>query len=419
MSTPIPHRLGLVLSGGGARGAFEAGVIHYLRTMLPVATFRRRDVSVLCGSSVGAINACFMAATAHDPAYQGARIREIWSNLSQRDIYRRDVLSLAKFLFNSAYRVSKNVLSRQLDAPESIRTADHFKSLLNTAPLVPFLKRIIPWKQIRLNIASGAFEALSVTATNVHTGRLELFIEKHKDLPYTGHYVFHEQEIEHEHAMASGAIPMVFPSVKIGGAYYVDGGLRLNTPLSPAIQLGADQILVVGPHHEDETAPEPAADKKRLAPPSLGSVAGKIMSTIFVDKLGYDIEQLTRINRLIEWGEGAYGADFVAHINGYLKANGIRGDIANRGLKKLKVVKILPSVDPEQIFSHCIARSDFLKKGLTSFERTLLKILDVDLESGGDFLSFILFYPEYLKELFALGFEDAKRRHDDLLEFFS
>lgn len=411
-------KFGLVLSGGGARGAYEAGIIHYLRTMLPQATFRENDFGIICGSSVGAINACFMAATAHDLAYQGAQSYRIWKELGQHDLYKRDVLSLAKFLTNSIYHVTKNVFTRPLSAPERIRQADHFKSLLNTGPLGPFLKRIIPWQQISVNVKNRVLGALSVTGTNIHTGRLELFVEKHRDIPYTGHYVFHDTKIEYVHAMASAAIPLVFPSVKISGNHYVDGGLRLNTPLSPAIQLGAEKILVVGPHHEDETVEAPQS-KAALTPPSLGLVLGRIMSTIFVDKLSYDIEQLTRINRLIEWGEGAFGADYVDKINRYLHDEGIRGDIANRGLKKLKVMKILPSVDPRDIFARCIEKSDFISKGLTSFERTLLKILDVDLDTGKDFLSFILFYPDYLKELLELGFQDARRSHDALVEFFS
>lgn len=411
-------KFGLVLSGGGARGAYEAGIIHYLRTMLPPGTFRHNDFDVICGSSVGAINACFMAATAHDLAYQGAQSYRIWKDLSQRDIYKRDVMSLAKLLMNSIYRVSKNVFTRQLDEPERIRHADHFKSLLNTAPLGPFLSRVIPWQQISVNVKNRVIGALSVTGTNVHTGRLELFVEKRADVPYTGHYVFHDTKIEHVHAMASAAIPLIFPAVKIGGRHYADGGLRLNTPLSPAIQLGAEKILVVGPHHDDETA-DSSESKSAFAPPSLGLMLGRIMSTIFVDKLSYDIEQLTRINRLIDWGEGCFGADYTDQINRYLRENGIRGDIANRGLKKLKVMKILPSVDPRDIFAQCIEKSDFLAKGLTSFERTLLKILDVDFDTGKDFLSFILFYPDYLKELLDLGFQDARRSHDALIEFFS
>lgn len=416
------QKLGLVLSGGGARGAYEAGVIHYLRTMLPREIWRQRDFSTICGSSVGAINACFMAATAHDIEYQGKQSYALWKSISQADIYKRDVFSIAKFLTNSFYRISKNVLARRLDNPESIRQADHFRGLLNTAPFIPFLKRIIPWQQISLNIKNRVFEALSVTATNIRSGKLELFIEKHPETPYTGHYVYHDTKIEYAHAMASAAIPLIFPTVKIKRNHYADGGLRLNTPLSPAIQLGAEQILVIGPHNQEESSEIKDDEPKFIetdTPPSLGMLLGKILSSIFLDRLDYDIEQLDRINNIIDWGKGTYGDDFLERINDFVHQKRITGDIANRGLKKLKVLRIYPSQDLRDIFSRAIGKSDFLQTGLSSFEKTLLKVLDVDLESGKDFLSFILFYPDYIKALMDLGFEDARSRHDDLLAFLA
>ena len=414
-------RLGLVLSGGGARGAYEAGVIHYMRTMLPQELWKYRDFSILCGSSVGAINACFMAATAHNLAYQGANIYEFWKTLKQEDIYRRDILSLAKFASTSFYAVAKNILLRKIDKPEKNYKKDHFKGLLNTAPFAPFLQKIIPWKQISVNIKNRALMAASVTTTNIVTGKMELFVEKHPDLPYTGHYIFHDTKLEFQHAMASAAIPLIFPTVKVGRCHYLDGGLRLNTPLSPAIQLGAEKILVIGPHHQEEGFDHvKSCDVSNGEnPPSLGMILGKILSSIFIDKLDYDIEQMNRINRLIDWGRGCYGEDFVERINHYLQDNQIKGDIANRGLKKLSVMEVFPSEDIRDIFFQAVSRSGNFNAGLTSFEKILLKVLDVDLETGKDFLSFIMFDPEYIKCLIDLGFEDARKRHDQLVEFFA
>lgn len=419
MNTQTKPRLGLVLSGGGARGAYEAGVIHYLRTMLPKEIARHPSFDIICGSSVGAINASFMAATAHDPFYQGTRIYEIWNTLRQENIYKRDMMSFAKFATHSLYAVSKSIFTRRLDNPSSIAYGDHFRGLLNTDPFEPYLKNIVPWKQISINVKNGMLSALTLTVTNINTGKLELFIEKRPELPYTGHYFWHDTKIEAEHAMASAAIPLIFPTVKIKRNFYADGGLRQNTPMSPAIQLGAEKILVIGPHHQEVTSEVKIADHLigPDTPPSLGTMLGKILSSIFIDKLDYDIEQLNRINRLVDWGIGCYGPDFIERINAYLHEQHIRGDIANRGLKKLSAMNIFPSQDVREIFARAIEKSDFLKKGLSSFERTLLKILDVDLDSGKDFLSFILFYPDYIKALLELGFEDAKARHGDLVEF--
>lgn len=419
-----PKKLGLVLSGGGARGAYEAGVIHYIRTMLPKEIGEKRKFNILCGSSVGAINTCFIAATAHDLRYQGRYSYELWRQLKQSDVYQRDVLSFLKFVTRSAVGLSKNLLSKNYGS-EGQLAHHNFRGLLNTAPLVPFLKKNVSWQQISINIKNEFTDAISITATNIATGKLELFIEKRPDLPYTGRYLYHDTKIEVYHAMASAAIPLIFPAVKVRRNYYMDGGVRMNTPMSPAIQLGAEKILVIGIHHQKESPeyaePETLSDQYTItAPePSMGDMIGKILTSLFVDKLDYDIEQLGRINRLIGWAEDCYGPDFVATINNYLMEKRLNGDIASRGLKKLDVLRISPSRDLREIFRESIEKVQFFKKNLTRLEKTLLKILDVDIHTGKDFLSFIMFYPEYLHRLLELGFEDARTHHDTLAEFLA
>lgn len=416
--------LALVLAGGGARGAYEAGVIHYIRTQLPPEISRKRRFDILCGSSVGAINTCFLAATSHDLTYQANKIYEVWCNIRQEDVYKRDVLSLANFVSRSVIGISKNFFSRTSTHPDSHQHRKHFKGLLNTAPFIPFLKKIIPWNQISLNIKNGLLSAVSVTATNAATGKLELFIEKHPDVRYTGHYIHHDTKLEYSHAMASGAIPIIFPTIRINRNHYMDGSLRLNTPMSPAIQLGAEKILVIGLHHQGERSESSEKDGTKPfieadVPPSLGLLLGRILSSIFLDRLDYDIQQLNRINRVVEWAEGCYGADFVPRINSYLKERGITGDVANRGLKKLKALRINPSRDLRDVFAETVDSTRIFSKSLSSLEKLLLKVLDVDLYSGRDFLSFILFHPEYIKRLLELGFEDARRYHDELVTFMS
>lgn len=420
MSNP-KKTLALVLSGGGARGAYEAGVIHYLRTMLPLEISRKRRFDVICGSSVGAINACFLAASAHDLAHQGNRLYEIWKHLRQENVYRRDMVSFARLIAYSFFGITRNLFRRVPAEDAAPIKKKHFRGLLNTAPLLSFLRQIIPWGQISVNIRNELVKAVSVTATNIHTGRLELFVEKHPSLPYTGHYVFHETKLESYHALASAALPFFFETVRIHKNYYMDGGIRLNTPMSPAIQLGAEKILVIGLHHREERAEESEVSSNGFIlppePPSLGLILGKVLSALFLDRLDYDLEQMTRINRVIEWGEGRYGTDFIEKINAHLKDHHIVGDIANRGLKKLTAFHIYPSRDIREIFAECIEGQQFFAKGLTSFERALLKLLDVDVRSSKDFLSFIMFYPDFLQRLLELGFEDARANHDKLVEF--
>lgn len=297
----------------------------------------------------------------------------------------------------------------------------HFNGLLDTSPFPHFLNQMIPWQQIRLNIDNACTKALTITATNVHTGKMELFVEKHKSINYTGRHPAHFVDIEVRHAVASAAIPILFPSIRIGRHYYCDGGLRLNTPISPAIQLGADKILVIGLHHISERAKPDEAEEGLIydIPPTMGEMMGQILKTIFVDRLDYDVIQLNRINQIIDTAEAVYGTDFLYRMNNYLTSGHEQKDIAQRGLKRINVFSIFPSVDVRQIFSDSLIKSNEMKKYLTTFERMLLKILDVDLKNGLDFLTFVMFSAPFIKKLLELGYEDAKKNHDALIEFFS
>jgi len=258
-------------------------------------------------------------------------------------------------------------------------------------------------------------KAVSIVATNVFTGRMELFIEKRSDVEYTGEYIHHFTKIQAIHAMASAAIPVVFPSVPINGIAYTDGGLRLNTPMSPAIQLGADAVFVIGLHHRAQPGEKIPSHGTKGDPPSLGQVVGRVMNSIFLDRIQYDIEQLERINRIIDWGEMLHGKKFLEDMNQMLRKRKIRGDIANRGLKRLRVLRIRPSADVGELFLHYFQK--YRHKHFTTFEKFLVRMMDIDPTGGVDFLSYIVFMPEYLRALLDLGFEDARRHHTELKEF--
>lgn len=421
MAEASKKKLALVLSGGGARGAYEAGIIHYIRTRLPPSISRRINFDILCGSSVGAINICFLGATAHNLEYQGQKAFELWNDLKQENIYRRGVGPLTKFVGRTLSGVIRNFLRiRSQDGNDIAPKKVFFRGLLDTAPLPYFLRKAIPWKQIALNIQNGPLKAMSITTTNVHTGKMELFIDKRPEIHYSGRHAAHFETLDVIHAMASAAIPIFFPAICIRGNYYCDGGLRLNTPLSPAIQLGADRILVVGLHHKSERAEykmEEAFDVCNI-PPTMGEMIGQVLKTIFVDRLDYDLVQLNRINQIIGWAEEVYGPEFLDRVNAHLATKPDRTDVAARGLKRLEISAIFPSVDIRKVFAECVETGSLMRKGLTYFERILLGTLDVDFNRGLDFLTFLLFMPPYLKKLLELGFEDAKAHHDKLAAFF-
>lgn len=402
-----PDRLALVLSGGGARGAYEAGVIHYIRTMLP-KKIRGRAFDIHCGASVGAINTSFIAATAHAPDRQGTEIHRLWEQVREENIYRRDKRALWEFITRTGSGMVLNLF-------RSGRKSLHFTGFLDTSPFLPFIQNVIPWEMISKNIHSGLIKAVSICATNVFTGRMELFVEKDPGTEYTGDYLTHFTPVQPVHAMASAAIPIIFPTVLVDGIAYTDGGLRLNTPMSPAIQLGADSILVIGLHHRSKPGEKIPSHGEKGKPAPLGQVLGRVMNSIFLDRIQYDIEQLERINRVIDWGETVYGRDFLGKMNGMLERKKIRGDIASRGLKRLNVLRIRPSEDIGELFSHCYRKGR--DRHFTSFEKFLVRFLDIDPVAGIDFLSYIVFMPEYLKKLLELGFEDARHHHQQLKEF--
>lgn len=408
--------LGLVLSAGGARAAYEAGVIHYIRSGLP-KNIARKAFDVLCGSSAGAINTVGVAALAHDPVYQGEHIRKLWLNLTQDHIYRRGFSSTAGFVMNSITGILRNLTS--FDSYNlGKKGGPHLNAFFDTEPLREHLNRIIPFDQIQKNIDNKLVQAVSVTTTNTRSGRCELFIQKREDLEYTGEYIHHLGDLHVEHIMASAAIPVVFPSVKIGKTYYTDGGLRLFTPMSPAIQLGADRIIIIGLRHRATPEEVEKYDSKEMThPPSVAELMGKIMNGIFLDRIQFDLEQAQRINKVIDWSEQVFGDDYIPKINRYLKKQGIIGDIASRGLRKLRYVEILPSEFVSEIFQRWFNKAR--KSGtfeFSSMEKLLTRLLDVNTDGAIEMLSYLTFSKEYLSELLDLGYEDAKRQRNRLIE---
>lgn len=408
-------RLALVLSAGGARGAYEAGVIYYIRTGLP-KKYGHRTFPIKTGTSVGAINTVAMAAMAQDPKLQGEKIKELWLSIRQEDIYRRDFGAATHFLGSTLGGIFRNLITlNPLNLAK--RTGPHFSSFLDTSPLRAFLKKHIPFENITKNVMSGLVDAVAINATNLATGQNELFFQKKAEVEYLGHYRTVEGPISLEHAMASSAIPIIFPSIKIGDFYYSDGGLRLFTPMSPAIQLGADHLLIIGLRHQptaDELKKE--VKTKKFQEPTIADQMGRLLNGLFLDRIQYDLEQLKRINTIVDISEKVYGRDYVEKVNQRMRKEGLRGDIASRGVKKIRAVEIHPSETISKIFERWYQR---LKKGkfqFSAFEKMMVRLLDIDPTNGQDLLSYLTFAPEYLHQLFELGYEDAQTQRGKIIE---
>lgn len=407
---------GVVLSGGGARGAYEAGVLTYLHEKILSKKSTIKNFDIYCGSSVGAINTCYLVSSAFlAPEERADKLFRTWKDLKQDEIYVRNLSGFTGFLVNALKGISLNFFRSPKKGPT--KPNQHFNGFFDTKPLPKFIGKHIDFIELNRAVSKGPIQAVTLTATNMMTDSMELFVHKKRTVAYTGPYPVNETMIDVEHAMASGAIPIAFPPVKVGKHFYMDGGLRLNTPLSPAIQFGADRIFIVGLHSASERRHVYQSDAEPDYAPTLGDILGKVLNSIFLDRIEYDLEQLHRINRISEWGRMCYGDNFVSEINKMLAQKKIRGDIANRGLKDLKVCSIFPSRDLREVFGACLAEPHAYSKHFGSFEKLLLRVLDVDLIQGRDFLSYLMFMPNYLGKLLELGYADARTKEAEITEF--
>ncbi|HKY64497.1 MAG TPA: patatin-like phospholipase family protein [bacterium] len=406
-------RLALVLAAGGARGAYEAGVLYYLRTGLP-AKVAQKAFQIHTGTSVGALNTAAMAAMAEDPKAQAEKIKEVWFSIRQENVYQRDFGATTHFLGSTVGGVMRNLFTFN---PFQIgrRKGPHFNSFLDTSPLREFLKKVVPWKAIRKNVLEGPIDAVALNATNLRNGRQELFLQRKPDHEYQGHYGHFDVELNVDHAMASAAIPIIFPAVKLDKTYYADGSLRLFTPMSPAIQLGADSLIVIGLRYRSATL-EKLHFKKDMPEPTIALQLGRLLNGVFLDRIEYDMEQLTRINSIVETSEKVYGPDYLEKLNKKMSRDGLKVDIASRGLRKIQALEIKPSQSISGLFLRWVSRA---KKGdfqFAAFEKMLIRLLDIEPSTGSDLLSYLTFAPEYLRTLFDLGFEDAKKNRQRLIE---
>jgi len=414
------RRTALVLSGGGARGAYEVGILRYIREELPSALGFQPRIDIVCGTSVGAINACFIAATIHEPESQGRMLGDIWQQLVLDKMYElgiRDLLVIPWRLLRRKPLVIGRVHVKKLP-----RTLGGF---LNTVPMERLVITKIPWKNIGKNFHAGNIHALSVSSTDISSGDTVVFFQTaEKTFPQWArdYYVIPcKTTIGPAHALASAAIPLLFPSVRVGKSYYCDGSLRQNTPLSPALRLGADRVIVVGLRHVPPEQLNRVGFTSALKVPTRHIaysnplfLLGKVFNALLLDRTDYDLDRLRLFNSLIEGGEKAYGEDFLRRINSFIVP--IRG----APYRKVKELYIRPSEDIGAIAAR-YARKGRTAMRLRSIVTWLLKSLALPgRPSGeGDLLSYLLFDGEYAGELIKLGMADASANKENLKEFFS
>jgi NTE family protein len=404
-------RRAIVLSGGGARGAYEAGVVQYLFAELPKRLGFVPRIDLYCGTSVGAVHASYLAAHA-DSIAEGARgLTEIWRAMAFSRVYRfrlSDALTFSRTLLDFA-------TGRRLDvsqAPERIH------GLLNTTPLESLVVTKVPWRRLRRNLRRRVVDTLCVSTTEIRTGRTIVFADNaERRVPEWTHDPFvvpRATRIGPEHVLASAAIPFLFPAVKIGDRYHCDGALRQITPLSPALRFGANRLLVVGLRHPPSPGAEDRLGRQRVEHfISAGFLFGKVLDALLIDRIEYDLTNMRVINQVLRAGLEAAGPDHLEQVNErVLKERGI-------GFQVVEDCLISPSEDVGAIAARHVTR--MRKRGSGSWIggfafRTLTRGAP---EEEADLMSYLLFDGAYASDLIDLGFQDARRAEEELMRFFS
>lgn len=370
----------LILSGGGARAAYQVGVLGAIRDLLDDAD--GNPFPVIVGTSAGAINAVALASGAQSFRASIQRLTRIWQGFTTARIYRSDLPGVVR---QAASFMGNSLLGFGRDVPVA---------LLDNRPLAELLRDEIDLSAIPRVLASGHLRALAVTAFGYSSGQAVTFYQSAEPIApwYRHRRIGVPAQLGHDHLLASSAIPLLFPPVRVGGEFFGDGAVRQSAPISPALHLGARRVLVIGvsgnPQEASSSRPPLAATD---SPPSLAQMGGHLLNSTFIDSLESDIELLERLNQL-------------SHL--------LPDEQRRLHLQPVEVLVIAPSRPLDEIAAR---HRRLLPRAL----RLFLRGPGATRASGSAVLSYLLFEAAYCNELIDLGYRDAMSRCLELAAFLA
>ena len=367
-------RIGLVLTGGGARAAYQVGLVRHLAARMPEFHF-----DVLTGVSAGAINASFLASHPGSAAEATEDLSRVWLNLTPDHVFRDDGWSLGGMVVRWLLNLASG----------GLRYRPQVRGLVDTSPLGSHLARVLGAEVangrilpgIADNVARGRLDAVAVTTVEWSTGHTVTWVQGRDIETWERPKRRSERALlTLDHVLASASLPLIFPAVRIGNAWHGDGGVRLTSPLSPALHLGCDRLIAVSTRHEP---PVPTSADPTYPPPA--QFAGVLLNAVFLDQLDQDANRLELVNGLLA-----------------------RMPESERGsFRRVDLVLLRPSEDLGRLATRFEPR-------LPKAFRFMTRGLGTRDTKSPDLLSLLMFQPDYIRAMIEVGERDAEARHAEI-----
>ena len=373
----MENKLALVLNGGGARGSYQAGA---LRAIYEIIKKDQLLFDIITGNSAGALNAVYLANNARDWGSSTQYLVDLWKRIKLEDVFDLDPYTMGKL----GTRWMKGSIFKNANPENPIN------GFLNTEPMKKLLQREVDFKELHQLIEEKLVSGVALSTTNYYSGSSVVFFDAEKSIPeWSKPDRFSiRTEIKFEHAMASAAIPLFFPPIKIAKSYYGDGCIRQVTPLSPAIHLGAKKLIAIGIRNQRSQEAMKEFTLKTNLPPQFSQIGGVMMNAIFLDSLDADVERLEKMNIMVA----------------------IMGK--HSPWKHIPILVLNPSRDLGGMTKQ-------LNDEMPKFLRFLLSSIGIVGLSGLDLLSYLAFDSSYTEAVTELGYEDTMARKNEILAFIS